>query len=349
MKLSTIKDVARQAGVSTATVSHVINGTRYVSSETQSKVLMAIQELGYRPNNIARSLRGGKTGTVGLIFCDLKSPFFSELFQGIETRLGEKGFDVLVINTGYDIKKEKKALDIFFSKKVDGIILVPVNDQGEHVKFLIQQGIPLVLLDKAIPGIETDLVLVNNFEGSKQMVEYLIGLGHTEIGIISGPLNTTTGKERYKGYVAALKEHQLPIDASFIQISDFTENGGFHAALKFLELANRPSVVYTCNSPMAMGTLEAFKTKNIKIPEEVGLVVFDDLPWFRFVEPPLTSVAQPSFLLGQTAAELVVSRIKKRRKIIKKVVLKVELRPRLSAGESYRTDGVFIKKGLNTF
>ena len=336
MRLNTIKDVAERAGVSTATVSHVINNTRYVSHETRAKVLIAIRELGYRPNSIAKSLRGGKTGTVGLIFCDLKSPFFSDLFQGVETCLGKNGFDVLVVNTGYDIKKEEKACEMFYSKKVDGIILVPGSDQGEHIKFLLERNIPLVLLDKAVSGVETDLVLVNNFEGSKQMVEYLIGLGHREIGIISGPLNTTTGKDRYEGYITALNEHQLPIDPSFIQITDFMETGGFHSALKFLELTKKPSILYACNSPMAMGALEAFRIKNIKVPEEIGLVVFDDLPWFQFIEPPLTAIAQPSFLLGQTAAELLVSRMKKRRKNPKKVILKVELKPRLSAGEKYR-------------
>ncbi len=343
--MTTIKDVARLAGVSTATVSHVLNNTRFVRDQTRTRVLLAIEELGYRPNIVAKSLRSRKTGTVGLIFCDLKSPFFSDLFQGIETFLGKKGFDLLVTNTGYDIKKEREACELFFSKQVDGIILVPGKDTGEHVKFLVERNFPLVLLDKELRSLRVDVVLVNNFQGSKSAVEYMVSLGHRKIAIISGPQDTSTGRHRLEGYYQAMKESGIPVDSNLVKIADFLEEGGHQAVCELLDTIDPPTAIYACNSPMAMGALRAFQERSVRIGKDVGFVVFDDLPWFRFVDPPLTAVAQPSFTLGETAAQLLTSSILKKHKKPKKIVLDVELQVRRSAwkgGLEYNHKGISI-------
>ncbi|HSV31226.1 MAG TPA: LacI family DNA-binding transcriptional regulator [Atribacteraceae bacterium] len=331
--MSTIKDVARQAGVSTATVSHVLNETRFVHEATRHWVLKAVQELDYRPNIVAKSLRRRKTGTVGLIFCDLVSPFFSDLFQSVETTLGKNGFDLLVTNTGYDFEKEKAACELFYSKQVDGIILVPGSDRGEHLQFLVDRNIPIVLLDKKVSHVKTDLVMVNNRRGSQILINYLVSLGHRRIGIIAGPQDTSTGKERLEGYYQALNDHEIPVDPHMVKVSDFLEKGGYQSTLELLDMSSPPSVIYCCNSPMLMGALKAFQEKNIIIPSQLGLAVFDDLPWFRFIKPPLTAVAQPSFALGESAAMLLISRMLKKHTRPKKVVLNVELKRRLSAGE----------------
>ena len=333
----TIKEVAKLAGISTSTVSHVINKTRFVSRHTRAKVLKAIDELDYRPNIVARSLRSKKTGTVGLIICDLRNPFFSEVLQGIETYLGKKSYDIIVTNTDYDTDKEKESAEMFYSKRVDGIIIVPGGDNDEQVRFLTERDIPVVLLDKRIPNLNVDVLLVNNIEGSKQLIEHLISLGHERIGIIAGPLNSTTGKERLEGYLKALREHSIPEDKDLIKIGDFKKQSGYLLTLELLSLSFPPTVIFACNNLMGLGAMEATRERKIRMPEEIGLAIFDDLPWFNYVNPPLTVVAQPSSRLGETAGELLFEQMRKKRKRPKEVVLDVQLKIRQSAGEGLRT------------
>jgi len=338
-KAVTIKEVAKLAGVSTTTVSYVINKSRFVSEQTRAKVLKAIEELDYRPNIVARSLRERKTGTVGLIICDLRNPFFSEVLQGIETYLGKKKYSLIVTNTDYDNDKERESIDMFYSKQVDGVIIVPGENTNKHVKFLTERNIPVVLLDKKIQNLNVDVVLVNNIEGSKQLTEHLMSLGHKRIGIIAGPLNSTTGKERLEGYLKALKAHSIPEDNDLIKIGDFKKQSGYLLTLELISLAVPPTVIFACNNLLGLGVMQALKEKKIRIPEEIGLAIFDDLPWFGYVSPSLTGVAQPSFQLGETAGKLLFEQMRKRRKRPKEVVLDVQLKIRQSAGEALRTPG----------
>ncbi len=332
----TIKEVAKLAGVSTTTVSYVINKSRFVSKETRTEVLKAINKLGYRPNIIARSLRSGKTNTVGLIICDLRNPFFSEIFQGIETYMGKEGYNIIVINTNYDFDKEKEAAEIFDAKQIEGVIVVPGGDSNENIKFLIERNIPVVLLDKRVKNINVDIVLVNNVEGSKQLTEHLISLGHKRIGIITGPLSFTTGEERLEGYLKVLKKYSIPEDKDLIKIGDFKKQSGYLLTLELLSLTLPPTAIFACNNLMGLGAMEAIKERKIHIPKEIGLVIFDDLSWFDHVNPPLTVVIQPSFRLGEIAGELLVNQIRKKRKKPKEVMLGVQLKIQESAGEALR-------------
>jgi LacI family transcriptional regulator len=335
-KSVTIKEVAKLAGVSTTTVSYVINKSRFVSEQTRAKVLKAIEELDYRPNIVARSLRERKTGTVGLIICDLRNPFFSEVLQGIETYLGKKKYSLIVTNTDYDNDKERESIDMFYSKQVDGVIIVPGENTNKHVKFLTERNIPVVLLDKKLQNLNVDVVLVNNIEGSKQLTEHLMSLGHKRIGVIAGPLNSTTGKERLEGYLKALKAHSMREDNDLIKIGDFKKQSGYLLTLELISLAVPPTVIFACNNLLGLGVMQALKEKKIRIPEEIGLAIFDDLPWFNYVSPSLTGVAQPSFQLGETAGKLLFEQMRKRRKKPKEVVLDVQLKIRQSAGEALR-------------
>lgn len=337
----TIKDVARAAGVSPTTVSYVVNKTRLVSKETEIKVLKAIERLGYHPNTVARSLRSKKTYTIGLIICDLKNPFFAEVLQGIEERLNEKGYTLLVIDTNYDPEREEEAVEMLLSKQVDGAIAVLGGEENRGLKAFKERGIPLVLLDKKVQGEDwADTVLVNNREGSRQLVEYALSLGYRRIGVIAGPLNATTGKERLEGYLEALEGFSVPRDEGLIRIGDFRRESGYKIALDFLSSPSPPEVIYACNNLMCLGTMEALKEKGVRIPEEMGLMVFDDLPWFRFTDPPLTAVSQPSFYLGEVAAQLLLERIRRGRKKQKEVILDVcveirhSLKGRKGGGES---------------
>jgi len=331
----TIKDVAIRAGVSVATVSHVVNQSRFVTEETQKKVKKAVKELNYHPNILAKNLRSKKSNVVGVVICDLENPFFLEVLRGIETSLAEKDYDMLVTNTNYHILKEKKAVEMLYGKQVDGVILVPGSNKGEHVDFLLDLGVPVVVLDKEIEirKQEVDFVLIDNRKGSNEMIRHLVNLGHERIGIIAGPQDTSTGKERLEGCLQAFEELSYPIREEYIKIGDFKKLSGEKLTLELLSLKPPPSVIYACNNPMGLGSFEVLKKEGIDIPAEVGLVLFDDLPWFPYINPPLTTVSQPPFVMGKIGGDLLLERLIKRRKKPKKVILEVEIKIRFSGGE----------------
>jgi len=335
-KLSTLKEVAKLVGVSTTTVSYVINKRRFVSKETRTKILKAINKLGYRPNIVARSLRSGKTGTVGIMVCDLRNPFFAEILQGIETYMSREGYNIIVMNTDYDFNKEKESTEIFYAKQTEGAIIIPGGNSNENIKFLIERNIPVVLLDKRVKNLNVDIVLVNNIGGSRQLIEHLISLGHKRIGIITGPLSFTTGEERLEGYLKVLRKHSIPEDKDLIRIGDFKKQSGYLLTLELLSLTLPPTAIFACNNTMGLGAMEAIKKRKIHIPEEIGLVIFDDLPWFKYSDPPLTVIAQPSVRIGETAGKLLVNQIRKKRKKPKEVTLDVQFKIRESAGEALR-------------
>lgn len=340
----TIKDVAKEARVSPTTVSYVLNKTKLVSKETQIKVIEAIKRLNYQPNVVARSLRSKKTNTVGLVICDLKNPFFAEVLQGIESYLGKKDYTILVIDTNYDPEKEEEAIKTLLGKQVDGMIVVLGRDNAEYLSLLDDWNIPVVFLDKKAEGKKNaDAVLVNNKEGSKRLIEHVLSLGHRRIGIIAGPLNTTTGRERLEGYLEALSNFSLPRDEILIKIGDFRKESGYRLALELLDLPSLPGVIYACNNLMGLGAMEAIRERGFRIPEEVGLVIFDDLPWFKFVNPPLTVVSQPSFQLGEAAGKLLFEQMRKGRKKPKEIVLSARLEVRESVGESRKGTGLILK------
>lgn len=323
----TMKEVARLANVSVSTVSHVINKTRFVSSSTRQKVLKAMDKIGYHPNMIARSLRRRKTNTIGLVISDITNPFFPGVVRGIEKQLIKKGYSIILTNTDDDIEKEKNLVTLLYGKRVDGFIIVTAGGESKHIESLIQLRVPVVLLDRKISGLKLDAVLVDNEGGTRKLTEYLINLGHKRIGIITGPLNVFTGKERLNGYLKALQEYSLPRDDKLIKTGDFRQESGYSLTLELLSLSSPPTAILACNNLVGIGAMDALKEKGIRIPDEIELVIFDDLPWFGHLNPPLTVVAQPTFKLGEMAAKLLLEQIRGRKKP-KEIVLEVELKKR---------------------
>lgn len=329
----TMREVAERADVSVATVSHVLNKTRFVSRETQQRVLRAIRELNYRPNVLARTVRRRRTNTVGVVMCDLENPFMVEILRGIEIVLAVNGFDMLVTNTNYNEEWEQNALEMLYGKQVDGIILVPGKGRGIDLRFLIDFGVPLVVLDKRVSYEEVDLVEVTNREGSRELVRHLISLGHRRIGIIAGPPDTSTGWERLLGAFEAAKEEGISREQFLVFEGDFFKESGARAVQEFLALPSPPSVIYACNYSMGIGAFEAIKALGLRIPEDVGFAIFDDLPWFAYLAPPLTAVFQPALEVGKVGAELLIERLQKKRRSSRRVILPTSLRIRCSAGE----------------
>ena len=309
--MASIRDVAKVAGVSVSTVSHVINQTRYVSEETQAKVLAAMEDLNYKPNRLASSLRrkDKRTNTLGLLIPDSTNPFFAEVLRGVEDASFDAGYNVFLCNSDDDPNKELYYIEVLLSKQIDGIILVSEGTHGDSLVLLANNQIPSVLVDREVSGTITDSVLVDNETGGYQATEYLIELGHTRIGCIPGPSLLTPSAARVQGYRKALSEHNLIQDDDLILMGDFRAQSGFEATKKLLNLDELPTAIFACNDLMAVGALHAADEAGLSVPGDISIVGFDDITLASFTKPPLTTIAQPSQEMGLLAAEMVIGRI----------------------------------------
>ena len=326
-KSPTMKDVARLAGVSISTVSHVINKTRYVEPETREKVYEAIKTLGYRPNILASSLRKRVTNTIGLIISNITNLFYPEVVRGVEDLLAKYNYNLILCNSDENVEKEKNYIEVLFSRRVDGLIITPSksSETRENLDLFREKNIPVVLVDRKIEGLEEDVVLADNIEGTYEAISYLISLGHKRIGIITGPLDTTTGCERLEGYLKALEDKGIKKDDNLIYEGDFKEEGGYKGVEALLNISNPPTAIFTSNNLMALGALKKITELGLKIPQDLSLVSFDDMDWFPYFSPPLTAVYQPAYELGETAVKLLFERLKRGRKKRKEVRLPTKL------------------------
>ena len=308
--MATIRDVAKLAGVSTATVSHVINESRYVSDELKKRVYEAMDELDYQLNLLASGLRGGETKTIGLIIPDISNQFFSEISRRIEDNGLKYGYSLIICNTDDDDKKEKRYIDILLSKQVDGLIFISAGDETDSLIKPISKGIPIVVADRFIEKPNINTVTVDNFNGGYQATKYLLDLGHKRIGLISGPETVLSSYDRCEGYKKGLLDAHLPVDSSIIAHGDFRYQSGVKAMEKLLKAdAPRPTAVFSCNDMMALGAIRAANDHGLKIPEDISIVGFDDIPLAKSSSPPLTTVAQPTNEMAIHIIELLVDMI----------------------------------------
>jgi LacI family transcriptional regulator len=308
--MHSIKDVAKEAGVSIATVSHVINGTRYVSPDLTEKVHQAISKLNYRPHAIARSLRKNKTLTIGLVIPDNSNPFFSEILRGAEDSAFNYGYSVIVGNSDSDPQKELAYFKSLSSGKVDGLIFVDAALPDEYVRTAMSAQTPVIVVDRNLSEKAVDGIFLDNFRGGLEATEYLIQIGHRRIGCISGPSSIIPNMERVRGYRSALESYGIPVDDELIYEGDFQVDGGTRGALFLMNKPQPPSAIFCCNDMMAIGALQAFRQHGIRVPEDISLVGFDDIPQAAYAEPSLTTVAQPKYEIGQIAVDLLIQRLK---------------------------------------
>ena len=309
--MSSLTEVARLAGVSIATVSRAISHPDQVAPSTRKTVQQAMQTLGYKPNRVARRLRqrGGKRHLLGLIIPDIQNPFFAELARGVEDVAYANEFAVMLCNSDEDLKKEAFYLDVMRAESVDGIILPPINDRDSEVIKMAESGMPVVTVDRSLDHPLISKVEVDNRQGSWEAVSHLIKLGHRRIGLITGRLNVSTAKDRKAGYEDALRSHDLPLNPDYIHVGDNKQASGAALATEMLELAEPPSALFVTNNLMAVGAIEAIHRRGLKIPGDVAIIGFDDLPWAEALDPPLTVVRQPAYEVGQAAAELLIKRL----------------------------------------
>lgn len=305
--MTSIKDVAIQAGVSVATVSRVLNNNPRVKPWLRERVLRAVADLDYHPSGIARSMRSQSGRVIGLIIPDIQNPFFTALVRAVEDVAYANQYTVLLCNSDEDPYKERLYVDILFQERVAGVIIVPTGK--DCCDLLVQRRIPVVMADRKVPNVEVDSVTLDNAAGAYAATAHLIRLGHTRIGLVSAPLYASVGLERRQGYERALREHGLPVDENLIRTGDFRESGGYQAAKELLALKPRPTAIFAVNNLMTMGTIQAIHEQGLSIPQDISVIGFDDVPWLPLVTLPLTVVRQPVYEIGRVAAELLFQRI----------------------------------------
>ncbi len=289
------------------------------------------EELGYERYKEVKASKE-RTNLAGVIVSDITNPFFTQVVRGIEDVLSVVGYSLLLCNADENIEKEANYLRVLQNKKVDGIILAPTGGDHKIIRGIIDRGIPLILIDRLIDGLEADGVIIDNISGAYEGVLHLIYEGYTRIGIITGPLEVMTARERLEGYKKALTEARIDFDENLVENGGYTQEGGYRAVKRLIERA-KPDAFFITNNVMTTGVLLALKEMNIKIPEEIGIVGFDDLEWAPLIDPPLTTISQPIYTIGSTAAQLLLRRLGRTVKLRKEVVI---LKPKLIIRESSR-------------
>ena len=302
--MATIKDVAKEAGVSVATVSRTLNGVDRVSPGVQERVVSAAKSLSYRPNAVARSLRAQNTRTLGLVIPNIRNPFFTQMARVVEDAAREQDYSLVFGNTDEDPEKETEYLDVLLEKQVDGLIVSPARAASPHLEGLVRDGVPVVFLDRFVLGVEAPVVRADGRRAVDELVGHLVELGHEKLAIISGPAETVPGLERHDAFLSGAEKRDVPLDSERVKVGNFRRESGFVAMRELLELDEPPTVVFAANNLMALGALQALKRAGVKVPEDISFASFDDVSWFELVEPPITAIAQPVGELGSAAAEM---------------------------------------------
>lgn len=306
---TTIKDVAKYTGLSISTISKYLNGGN-VLEPNKELIEKAIRELDFKVNEMARGLKTNRSMTVGVLIPSLENIFFTSIVSHIESILLQEGYSTILCDYKESPELEEKKLHFLLDKMVDGIVMMPLFDNDDLVKMVIAKGIPIVLIDRLINNITCDVVLVDNLNASYNAVEQLIVNGHRRIGIIVGPNNIYTAQERLKGYIRVHEDYRLKIDSCLIKYGDYKIQSGYDLLQELMGLDPPPTAIYVTNYEMTIGSIIAINENNIKIPEDLSLIGFDNLDLARVVRPPLSIVVQPVKQIGETAARVLLKRLR---------------------------------------
>ncbi|MCL5499656.1 ribose operon transcriptional repressor RbsR [Escherichia coli] len=308
--MATMKDVARMAGVSTSTVSHVINKDRFVSEAIREKVESAIKALNYAPSALARSLKINQTRTIGMLITASTNPFYSELVRGVERSCFERGYSLVLCNTEGDEQRMNSNLETLMQKRVDGLLLL-CTETHQPSREILQRypSVPTVMMDWAPFDGDSDLIQDNSLLGGDMATQYLINKGHTHIACIAGPLDKTPARLRLEGYRDAMARAGLTIHDGNEIIGNFEFSGGYEAMQMLLALEVRPQAVFICNDAMAVGAYLALYQAGLRVPQDIAIVGYDDIELARYMTPPLTTIHQPKDELGELAIDVLIHRI----------------------------------------
>ncbi|MGA2859845.1 MAG: LacI family DNA-binding transcriptional regulator [Candidatus Sulfotelmatobacter sp.] len=327
----TMRQIAERARVSIGTVSHVINDTAKVREKLRQRVLEAIRSLGYQPSQLARGLRRNQTSMLVMIIPDVTNPFFPAVVRGVEDVAYSSSLRLVLCNTDNDPRKEISYLNELRAYRPAGWLVIPSVDSeiSTHLKPAVS-GPPVVCIDRQPKGWSGDVVLVANEAGAYSATRHLLRMGHRQLAVITGPLHLANAVERLNGFKRALAEAKVSIEPDYVQEARFERNSGYHAAKRLLGMLPRPTAIFACNDLMALGVLLAARELGLHCPEELSIVGFDNLDFAEFTAPALTTVCQPGYQLGTTAARLLLERIAGLKQPPQRVVLPTELKIRNS-------------------
>ena len=313
----TIKDVASRAGVSTATVSRVINGSGYFSDATKQKVLSAIEELNYTPDIIAKGLASNQMRIIGVIVPDICNTFFSEIFYAASKLARQHDYRVILYNTDDNIMMENDALQDMLRYRVSGIIMTPVSDTDitnvDLLKSIQEVGIPIVFVDREMKDINCDCVFVDNIRSSYEATKLLLDEGHRDIAVIIGPLDTVPGRERFAGFTNALNDWGLEIRSEYVLNGDFKAEKSYQKTIQLLESESPPTAFFSCNNLMTLGCIKAIRSFGKRIPENIALIGFDEIEILDILGYEITVVSRATAEMGTVAMQLLLERIKKQK------------------------------------
>ena len=306
----TIYDIAKKANCSAMTVSRVINNTGRISEETRRRVQDIMKEMNYVPNSMARSLVVQETRLLSLLITDITNPFYTTLARGAEDAARRLGYRLLLANSDESVEKEKDYIDTVISARVDGVLFAPAGDRSlPNLKRLRKQNIPIVLLDREVPGVECDQVLGDSKEGARLLTEHLIGLGHRRIALLNGSSSVSTARLRLSGYLEALKLHGLPFADDYVAEADYRKVEMEGLLERMFRGREAPTALFAANNFLALGAIRALQKRGLKVPEDLSVVCFDELEAGFVLDPFMTVVAQPAYDFGFMGIQMLVDRI----------------------------------------
>jgi len=335
--LATMKDVARLAGVSTSTVSHVINKNRFVSQSIAEKVNAAVEQLNYAPSALARSLKLNQTRTIGMLLTASSNPFYSEVVRGVERSCYERGYSLILCNTDNDAERMNRSLETLLQKRVDGLLIMCTENHRPSKDAISRYpSLPIVMMDWSPFEGPIDVIQDNALLGGEMATNYLIRHGYTRIACITGPLDKTTAQERLNGYRQAMKKAGLEILPGYEVSSDFEFGGGLVAMEQLLMLSEPPHAIFAGNDAMAVGVYQALYQRGLRVPDDIAVMGYDDIQLAQYMMPPLTTIHQPKDSLGELAVDALLHRLQEPESEPQVLVLTPELVVRQSVGSFIR-------------
>ncbi len=335
-KVNNIKELAGKLGLSPTTVSRVLNGKSKkfrISQETSQKVLDAARKYHYSPNRIARGLKMEKTETIGLIIPDIANPYFGSIAKTIEVEARNSGYSIILCDSLDDEITEAELLQLLAGRKVDGIIIAPTGKSSRHVTEIQQQGIPVMVIDRYLPGTNLPFVITDNHLGAILATEHFIKMGHRNIACIQGINGISANNDRVRGFRDALQKHRIPVKESMILGTDFGEENGYIQTKKLLALPDRPTAIFALSNLISLGSIRALKEAGLTIPDDISIVSFDEQPWSAYLACPMTTVEQPREEIGRLAFDSLLNIIDK---VLPTKAENLMLQPRLIYRESVK-------------
>ncbi len=327
----TLKDVAKEVGVSYATVSRVLNNHPDVSEITKKKVLRKVKEMGYKPNALARGLVKNETNTIGLIIPDITNPFFPEVARGVEEAAAEAGFSVFLCNTNWNEDREEKYIDVLLQKQVDGLIVAPSSERPRHLTKINNSNLKMVYITRLVDEGNSTSVTIDNVRGAEMAVEHLISCGHKKIAFIGGFQDMEATRERFEGFQNAMRKHNIDINNEYIRSGEFKRETGYTLMNEMLDSDLQLTAVFTVNDMLALGAMQAIKNRRLSIPKDIAVIGFDDIEFASLPEIQLSTISQPKHEMGVIAFNTLLDQINNKTPLAQKKIL---LAPKLIIRET---------------